>query len=90
MAIKDRDYDQLMAFQRAGIDYGQKISEIARRISQAAVGAQAELRDRVSAMSIDKIVRTSHELRSLGMAIETDMSAHLSKTIQEADEFNNL
>jgi hypothetical protein len=90
MPKKDRDYDELAGFQKAGMSFGEHVCDAARQIDQAAAAADGVLQDDVARRSISKVRELAAKLSALGGTIESDMDAHYQKTIRERDEFQLL
>lgn len=90
MGMKDRDLEELAAFQKAGQEFGAEIKRSALAIRTCAENAQQTLQDDVAAKAIESILKIVGDLCKIGDWISGDMGAEYLQTLKDIEDFNKL
>lgn len=87
---KDRNLQELLAFEQRLLAYSREMQQIAAAALQASAHSQDLLQDDVSQRVRDRIRTTGDRLVVDGMAVETKTLQAMAATRQEIERFNKL
>lgn len=88
--MKNRDYIELLKFQRNIYLYGKNISEMSRDLQNAADEASFILTDTVSEKTIGKLREYANNLNLFGKHIIEKIEPEIQKTMKEIERFEAL
>lgn len=87
---KDRNLQELLAFEQRLLAYSREMQHIAAAALQASAHSQDLLQDDVSQHVRDRIRTTGDRLVEDGMAVEAKTRQAIAATQQEIERFNKL